>query len=224
MIVDISKFSRALAYSPLALGLALAICPGAALAEDGPSVQQIIEALKPKQETAPGGERTRSLDLAPPGVSALGQNQEAQFIDRLRNRPTRSITLSEREGLGKYTPGKPAIDFEINFDLRSARIGSSAAPVAARLGEALASPDLKGSTFIIEGHTDGKGSDRYNQSLSERRAETVRRYLVTRYNVPRANLIAVGYGKTELKNPDDPYAAENRRVRVINMGSVLAAR
>ncbi|MBO0733824.1 MAG: OmpA family protein [Methylocapsa sp.] len=224
MTVAFSKFFRVLAYSPLALGLALANSGGPARAEEGPSVQQIIEALKPKQDMAPGQERTRSLDLGPPSLSAPGSNQEAQFIDTLRNRPTRSITLGEREGLGKFTPGRPAIDFEINFDFGSAKIGRSAAPVAAHLGEALASPDLKGSTFIIEGHTDGKGKDLSNQRLSERRADAVRRYLVTRYDIPRANLIAVGYGKSQLKNPGDPYAAENRRVRVINMGTRLATR
>jgi len=156
MIVDISKFSRALAYSPLAIGLALATCPGPALAEEGPSVQQIIEALKPRQEVAPSAERTRNLDLGPPSLSATGPNQEAQFIDTFRNRPTRSITLGEREGLEKYTPGKPAIDFEINFDLGSARIGRSAAPVAARLGEALFSLPLSIGGAILALLVTGK--------------------------------------------------------------------
>jgi outer membrane protein OmpA-like peptidoglycan-associated protein len=185
----------------------LATCPRSALAEDGPSVQQIIEALKPKQEMEPGQERTRSLDFGPPNSSASAPSEEAQFINKLRNRSTRSISSGEREGLIPYTRNKPAIDFEIKFDYASARIPSSERAQAARLGEALASPDLKGSTFIIEGHTDAKGGELFNQRLSERRADAVRRFLVTKYKIPHADLVAVGYGKSQLKNPD------NRRPR-----------
>jgi outer membrane protein OmpA-like peptidoglycan-associated protein len=70
---------------------------------------------------------------------------------------------------------------------------------------------------MLAGHTDGKGGDAFNQDLSERRAEAVKRYLIARYKLPAANLIAVGYGKSMLKNQANPFAAENRRVQVVNM-------
>ena len=50
----------------------------------------------------------------------------------------------------------------------------------------------------IEGHTDFKGSDAYNQTLSERRANTVAQYLVSR-GVPAGKISAVGLGKSEAK-------------------------
>ena len=43
------------------------------------------------------------------------------------------------------------------------------------LGEALSDPQLKGSTFVVAGHTDGIGGEAYNQDLSERRADTIKR-------------------------------------------------
>ena len=76
---------------------------------------------------------------------------------------------------------------------------------------------MTGNTFVIAGHTDGKGSDAYNQLLSERRAEAVKRYLVENYNMPPGTLLAVGYGKTMLKNKTNPFASENRRVQIVNM-------
>jgi outer membrane protein OmpA-like peptidoglycan-associated protein len=72
------------------------------------------------------------------------------------------------------------------------------------------------STFIVAGHTDAKGSDTYNQGLSERRAEAVKRFLAEKYGIDASNLLTVGYGKTQLKNPAGPFASENRRVQVIN--------
>jgi outer membrane protein OmpA-like peptidoglycan-associated protein len=85
------------------------------------------------------------------------------------------------------------------------------------LGQALSSPQLASSTFVLAGHTDAKGSDPFNQDLSERRAESVKTYLIEHYKLPAANLISVGYGKTMLKNTNNPFAAENRRVQIINL-------
>ena len=74
-----------------------------------------------------------------------------------------------------------------------------------------------GSVFMLGGHTDAKGGDNYNQMLSERRAETVKRFLIQNYHLPAANLVSAGYGKNGQKNPNDPFAAENRRVEIVNM-------
>ena len=70
---------------------------------------------------------------------------------------------------------------------------------------------------MLGGHTDAKGTDGYNQSLSERRAETVKKFLMENYKIPAENLVSAGYGETDLKNKTDPAAAENRRVQVVNM-------
>ena len=60
-------------------------------------------------------------------------------------------------------------------------------------GIVLAYPDLK---LDIEGHTDTIGSDEYNQKLSEKRAESVRGYLVSSGLKPD-NIKAVGLGKAD---------------------------
>ncbi len=70
---------------------------------------------------------------------------------------------------------------------------------------------------MLGGHTDAKGTDGYNQGLSERRAETVKKFLIENYKIPVENLVSAGYGETDLKNKTDPNAAENRRVQIVNM-------
>jgi OOP family OmpA-OmpF porin len=71
--------------------------------------------------------------------------------------------------------------------------------------------------FYIEGHTDSVGSDSYNQMLSEKRAESVKRYLTNRFSVPSESLITKGFGESQ---PRETNATEtgrriNRRVEVV---------
>ena len=191
----------------LAVGLALPSGLGVALAAEERSADDIIKALKPQRIT-------RGLTTSP--ADAARHAQETKFVNSLRNRPTRSLTFTEREQITSIAKKRPSIDLEVNFEYNSDNIGSKAAPQVTALGDALASPDLKGSTFILAGHTDAKGSETYNQGLSERRAEAVKRFLAEKYGIEASNLVTVGYGKTQLKNPTGPFASENRRVQVIN--------
>lgn len=71
-------------------------------------------------------------------------------------------------------------------------------------------PDVR---LVVEGHTDSRGSDAYNQNLSERRAASVRRYLVERRIAPD-RLQARGYGESRpvASNDTDEGRARNRRV------------
>ena len=191
----------------LAAGLALPAGIGLTFAAEQPSAEQIIKALKPPRVT-------RSLSTTP--ADAARDAEETRFIDTLRNRTTRSLTSDERDKVASIAKSKPSIDLEITFEFNSATIGAKAMPQVTALGEALTSSDLKGRTFILAGHTDAKGGDTYNQSLSERRADAVKRFLAEKYKVEASNLVTVGYGKTQLKNPDGPFLPENRRVQVVN--------
>lgn len=210
-----AKFTYPLACSFLATGLTVAISMGPALAAEQTSVDQIINALTPKT-------LTRSLTTSP--AQPAEDAEETRFLDSLRNRTTRSLTVHERDELGKIDEGKAHIDREIDFEYNSAKLTPAAISMTKILGEALSSPALKGSTFVIEGHTDGKGGKAFNQKLSEQRADAVKRFLVENYKIPASTLVTVGYGKDKLKNKDDPFAAENRRVRVVNMTSNLATK
>jgi outer membrane protein OmpA-like peptidoglycan-associated protein len=215
-LVDLTKLLRTLACLSFAMGVAVATVIGSAFAAEAPSVNQIIEALKPKH-------LTRSLDLGAPPPEPATNAQDTQFLKSLRNRATRSLTLAEREKIATIAQDKPGLDLdEITFEYNSAKLAPSAMTTARHLGEALTSADLKGNTFIIEGYTDSKGGAEFNQKLSERRAGAVKRFLVAEYKIPATDLVAVGYGKSRLKNPSDPFAAENRRVRVVNMAANVA--
>ena len=66
-------------------------------------------------------------------------------------------------------------------------------------------PDLK---IELRSHTDSRGDEAYNQNLSQRRAESARRWLI-RNGIARARMEAKGYGKTVPQNVNDKLAKEN---------------
>jgi outer membrane protein OmpA-like peptidoglycan-associated protein len=78
------------------------------------------------------------------------------------------------------------------------------------------SAQLKAVSFRLEGHTDAKGSDSYNQALSLRRAQAVMASLVER-GVDSSRLTPEGLAARNLLLPEQPFAAINRRVRVTAM-------
>jgi outer membrane protein OmpA-like peptidoglycan-associated protein len=141
----------------------------------------------------------------------------------VRGRSTRSLSSTEREEIASAAKDKPNIDLEITFDYNSANISAKSLASVQALGRALTSPELKGSTFVVAGHTDAAGGESYNQDLSERRADSIKRYLVDKYSISATDLVTVGYGKSKLKDPAQPMAEVNRRVQVVNMENKTTA-
>lgn len=172
---------------------------------------KIGTALKAKQPL------TRSLNAAPDPKAVA----EKHVVDRLRTRsisvePAQAPNAEERSQIAEIARDKPAIDLEILFEYNSAEISPKAVPALVALGNALLRQDLKGSVFFINGHTDAAGSADYNQALSQRRANSVRRMLIEQYKLAPDTLISVGFGKEQLKNPAKPLGEENRRVQIVN--------
>jgi outer membrane protein OmpA-like peptidoglycan-associated protein len=186
------------------------------------SQQQIIEQLMPRMTApAPSEQKilTRSLTTAPvvetEPVTSSGPHQA--LADGLRHRGNRPLTTGEREEIAAWTSERPAVDLQIYFDYNSSSISPKAVPQLTSLGNALSGPELKNALVSINGHTDGKGNDISNQKLSERRAESIKRYLVEHFALASENLVTIGYGKQKLKDAAHPLAPENRRVEIVNL-------
>jgi outer membrane protein OmpA-like peptidoglycan-associated protein len=191
-----------------ALGIGPAGAQGKNVTED-----QIIRALAPEKKPLTRGLSAGPQTTVDPAVAAA----EGKFVQKFRGRSTRSLSGAEREEIAAIVKDKPKIDLEINFDYNSADISAKSLPSVQALGRALTNNDLKGSVFVVAGHTDAAGGDAYNQDLSERRADAIKRYLVDKYGINGTDLVTVGYGKSKLKDPGQPMAEVNRRVQVVNM-------
>ncbi len=112
-----------------------------------------------------------------------------------------------------------SINLYVNFAYNSADLTADARITLDRLGQALKDQRLSGFSFMIAGHTDAKGGADFNQKLSERRAETVRQYLIAQYAVDANLLTAKGFGKQQLLDPAHPEDGVNRRVQVVDTTS-----
>ncbi|WP_298375732.1 OmpA family protein [uncultured Bradyrhizobium sp.] len=202
--------ARAAILSIVTVGAVLSFGMAAACAGDV-TEDQIIKALTPEKKPL-----TRGLSAGPQTSPGLNADQ-AKFVQSVRGRATRSLSSAEREEIATIVQDKPKIDLEINFDYNSADISAKSLPSVQALGRALTNQDLKGSTFVVAGHTDAAGGEDYNQGLSERRADAIKRYLVDKYGINGTDLVTVGYGKSKLKDPSHPMADVNRRVQVVNV-------
>ena len=212
------KHDRRAGFAVAAALLALGVLPGqpTALAQEAaagaapsasPNTQQMIEALKP---------RTRGLrnlvvgEAAASAAAGEGAASAAPAADFGRSAPAAS------DAAVAVPAAPPSLSMAIRFDFDSAHLRPEGAAVLDRLASALQTPELKDSRFRIEGHTDAKGDAAYNLRLSQQRADEVRRFLVA-HGVSLPRLSAVGRGAQELANPLLPLAAENRRVRIVNL-------
>jgi outer membrane protein OmpA-like peptidoglycan-associated protein len=124
--------------------------------------------------------------------------------------------MLSNEAPAQPTAQRPSLSLSIQFDFDSARIRPESLLVLGNLASALASPALLPSHFVIEGHTDAKGSADYNRKLSEQRALAVKELLIAK-GIEPARLVSVGKGASELANTGAPMAAENRRVKIVNL-------
>ncbi len=147
---------------------------------------------------------------------------EAEIIDGLT--PVSEVRTRGIKTRGIKTrgiqPGLATIALTVNFAFDSANLLPETIPNLRSLGRALQSPQLAPYRIRIEGHTDSIGTEAYNHQLSQRRAKTVKAYLVKHFDIAPDHLITTGRGETE---PLDNNATQggrqrNRRAEFVNLG------
>jgi hypothetical protein len=144
-------------------------------------------------------------------VKAPRETATAVNISRLAAPAVRPVAVR--------TPAAPSVP-STRSSLNSARPSQAGIDRDPKnLGGALNEELKDQKLFRIQGHTDASGSRTYNAVLSDRRAEAVKDYLVQEMHVSPDRLEAVGKGSSQPVVPKNPYAAQNRRVVVINLGA-----
>lgn len=103
----------------------------------------------------------------------------------------------------------------IHFDTDSAKIKPDAFPLLEELGKALTT-GLTDLVFIIVGHADERGTDQYNRDLSQRRADAVRRHLISHFPTTAQQLASMGLGESDplCRGHQKTDWAWNRRVEL----------
>lgn len=162
-------------------------------------------ALVPETRNVAGGElKVRGLALGTSSAALGVQGKVQDLAGALRDLDADETDLEVRIEL-------PA---DVLFDVDKSDIRPDAAQALKRL--AIVIRAYSGPVRLI-GHTDSDGSDAHNLALSQRRAESVRAWLVEREGIPAARLATSGEGEARPAAANDTAANKqrNRRVEVI---------
>jgi len=130
---------------------------------------------------------------------------------------SQAVQVEGRRQRAEPTPSA-SIDLQVNFEYASAKLTPDARIVLDNLAQALVDPALRDSRFRIAGHTDARGSDAYNLTLSKERAKSVASYLMRQHGIDAQRLTIEGFGRSQLFDPTNPESAVNRRVQITNLG------
>ncbi|MGQ0620141.1 MAG: OmpA family protein [Panacagrimonas sp.] len=127
--------------------------------------------------------------------------------------PCKTPAPGERISLKGCGTGDIIVLRGVNFEFDKARLTVNAKTILDNVGEELtAYPEIE---VELSGHTDAKGSDEYNQSLSDKRAASVKTYLVSK-DIADARMTTVGMGEAQpvADNETDEGRELNRRVEL----------
>jgi outer membrane protein OmpA-like peptidoglycan-associated protein len=155
---------------------------------------------------------------------------DAKFVTSELKFPVLDLTFRSERVAGavqaldvKETPTEIRIELaaDVLFDFDKADIRPDASKILSQAADVLKEHTTR--RVVIEGHTDGKGTDEYNQRLSQRRAQAVKRWFQERAGLKSMALETRGWGAKRPVAPnakpdgsDDPEGRQkNRRVEIV---------
>ena len=194
-------------------------CFFAARKNASPQCRQVVADAGYETPLAPDQPTTQiSLDqaeiVAPGTVTAASLRKLAQ--EGMRD-PARAARVNRPALVGNLN-NMAQITIAIAFEFNSAQISPESFKAVGLMADALNSPYLQASRFVIVGNTDAVGNREYNLKLSQERADAIRAALINPFGIDPKRLEAVGLGEEQLLDPAHPDAAANRRVQLINVG------
>jgi outer membrane protein OmpA-like peptidoglycan-associated protein/plastocyanin len=173
-----------------------------------------------KNKLAALGSAVIAIPLTGCGVLASnGLNYSSYPIPRIPEATTVTTVSCQMPEAGQTVSlegckvGDTVVLHGVNFEFNKAVLTLNAKSLLDKVADALvARPDIK---VEIDGHTDGKGTDAYNQKLSENRAASVATYLAG-HGVDPGRMTSRGFGKTMpiADNATDEGREQNRRVEL----------
>jgi OOP family OmpA-OmpF porin len=217
--------SRVVIVVGVPICLALAVSASQPQAQTGaPSPAEIEQQLRPAPKLGP------SQGLPQIGVSRPEANPNfypapaspeagAPTPPGGKKRPSSGAVAASQRPATTESPAPRMAFSTIQFAFGSTQLTPESTETLRNLGDVLNHRLSDQKSFLIEGHTDRKGTRAYNDELSKGRAEAVKDYLVRETGVSPDRLQTVGKGYSAPANPNNPYAAENRRVEVANTGT-----
>ncbi len=223
--------AEAIEMAKKATAMAKALCPAKPTCELRAAPKEIEKGLSATLTlTTSGNVQSAVLDgtevATTGGTKTVSPASTTQYTAKVAG-PAGSSTCSVSVTVATPPPPAPKpkvidrLTIYVNFDFDKSNIRKAD---EAELKKAIDFvKKYSGSKVKLEGHTDSKGTEIYNQKLSEKRAEAVKLYLIKEGAVGKTMISTAGYGELKPIAPnktkdgkDDPQGrAKNRRVEVL---------
>jgi OOP family OmpA-OmpF porin len=178
--------------------------------------KELAEAKARREKELADAEAKRVKELADAEAKRVKElaDAEAKRVKELADaeaKRVKELAGARRDTVIILEKGKKVVLRGVNFEFNKATLTSSSETILTMAYNALiANPDVQ---IEISGHTDNVGSDTYNQTLSLKRAQAVKNWLV-KNGIASNRMKTVGKGKNEpvASNETDEGRAENRRI------------
>ncbi len=221
-------FSLLLISASVALGIGCA-SKNYVRNETAPTIQKINELdeltarnsrdIKDVDTRAQQGIQSMQAKAAAADQKALAAGQSAAEAQSLAARAAdrANMLTSTVANLDDY---RPVIETSVHFGFDKFDLTARARKVLDELGTEIAK--TKHYILVVDGNTDSVGPADYNYKLSQRRADSVIQYLVSKYAVPAHKVYVIGLGKDRPVGPNQSPSgrARNRRVNVRVMTNI----
>lgn len=203
----------------VALVATAALLSGGCLATRGYVETQVTESEVRTEERVEGIEsqvEENQTEIAEQGEQI---EETAKRLDEMSD--TAREALGRAIAAGKLAEGKlihetVLTDDKVQFGVDKAELSETTRMLLTELATKLTEEDA--NVYLeIQGHTDSTGSEPYNLTLGERRAEAVRAYLNGEHQVPlhRISVISYGEGRPIADNSTSAGRSQNRRVTIV---------
>ncbi|MEQ1498452.1 MAG: OmpA family protein [Novosphingobium sp.] len=159
-----------------------------------------------------GGKTGRIVGAGIGGVAgaAVGYQMDQQIKELKEQTAGSGVDVTETDGGKAILVNLPD---GVTFDVGSSTLKPAFRTTLDQVAQSLIA--YPNSLIDVYGHTDSTGSDSFNQALSEKRAQTVMNYLISK-GVPAARIRSQGFGETMpvAENTTTEGRAKNRRVEI----------
>jgi len=158
--------------------------------------------------------QTRANEVDQKATAATQKAEEAQQMAQNNQSQISKVESNFNQRIGNIDSYKPADNASITFEFNSAELTDEAKQALDGLAGKV--KGSKGYVLEIQGFTDKTGTQNYNLALSQRRSESVVRYLSTQHQIPLFRMFVLGLGanKEIESNQTRQGRAANRRVEI----------
>jgi outer membrane protein OmpA-like peptidoglycan-associated protein len=181
------------------------------------------------RQLQPVGNTRNTQSVASPSVIEVNSATKDEILRRVSSRASRSVgpqlTRPERINLAPGHEAEalsllgklPSIRVAVSFQGNSDALSTEAGILLATMSQALSDPSLVKSKFVIGVYTNSVGSNEYNKSLAQLRAQAIVNQLATIHGIAADRLFPYGFGR--VPEPSSTVEVPREAIQIVNLGN-----